>query len=96
MTADITTLPASEFQALIGVGGLPVVIMFVQLAKAYISDTRAYPVLALAFGVLWNLLLAAVLALPLGTALLAGVLCGLTAAGTFSTAKAALSRAPQP
>ena len=94
--APASSLSSADLQALVGVGGVPVVLAFVAVAKRYVEDDRTYPLMALVFGVLWNMLLAVVLQppLPLGPALLAGLLCGLTAAGTFSAVKTV--RKPRP
>lgn len=78
----------TDLQALGGVGGLTVVLGLVALLKGFVSDKRWYPVLALAGGVAWNLLLAAVLGQRLGPAIVLGLLVGLMASGLYSGQKA--------
>lgn len=85
-----------ELQDWVGLGGIPVIVALVQLAKPFVPDDRFHPLLALAFGIVWNTLLALAMgaALPeqIARAALIGVVLGLAASGLYSGGRAALGR----
>jgi len=76
-------------KSLVALGGVPLILGLVQLFKPFISDTRYYPLLAVAFGLVINL----VAGWTLGTgtasdwvaALFNGITAGLAASGLYST-----------
>ena len=78
--------------------GLPATPIIVALVAATgqalpMLPRRAYPLLAIAIGVAWNIAAAATLDQPLATAALCGVVTGLAASGLYSAAvKPALDR----
>ena len=77
-------------RALIGTGGIPLVIGLVEIVKASLPSlpARFYPALALTFGVMLNLGLAWVLHLDYGVQTVIGLLAGLAASKTFEMGKA--------
>lgn len=78
---------------LIGMGGVPVVVALVAAFRvAFAVEARWLPVASVAAGVLWNVGAAYVLHTDLGTAVLYGVLTGLTASGLYSGGKALVGR----
>lgn len=79
-----------------GVAGAPVVAGLVQLVKAAWPDlpSRWWPLLAVVWGVVWNVALALEVGLDLGESALWGVVTGLLASGLFSLAKA-VGKAPK-
>jgi hypothetical protein len=76
-------------KSLVALGGVPLILGLVQLFKPFISDTRYYPLLAVAFGLVINFV--AVWALGAGTtsdcvaAIFNGITAGLAASGLYST-----------
>jgi hypothetical protein len=74
--------------SLVALGGVPLILGLVQLFRPFISDTRFYPLLALAFGLLINLVagwaLGANVATDWVTALFNGIIAGLAASGLYS------------
>lgn len=77
-----------EIQDWVGVGGVPVVVALVQLAKPFVSDERFWPVLAVALGVVWNVIATVALggSAPgeIARAGVLGVVVGLAAGGLYS------------
>lgn len=81
-----------QLQALLGVAGAPIVMALVSaVVKPFIADQRYWPLAALALGVVWNVGLAYAVHFDPLTAAFLGVLTGLSAAGTYSGAKAMLA-----
>jgi len=76
-------------KSLVALGGVPLILGLVQVFKPFISDTRYYPLLAVAFGLAINLV--AGWALGAGTAsdwvvaAFNGIIAGLAASGLYST-----------
>ncbi|MCF7634625.1 MAG: hypothetical protein LLF82_000089 [Dehalococcoides mccartyi] len=76
-------------KSLVALGGVPLILGFVQLFKPFISDTRYYPLLAVAMGLVINLV--ASWALGVSTmsdwvaALFNGIIAGMAASGVYST-----------
>ena len=74
--------------SLVALGGVPLILGLVQLFKPFIPDTRFYPLLALTFGLLINLVagwaLGASVATDWVTALFNGIIAGLAASGLYS------------
>jgi hypothetical protein len=75
--------------SIVALGGVPLIIGLVQLFKPFITDTRYYPLVALAFGLIINLVagwaLGASVATDWITALFNGIIAGLAASGLYST-----------
>ena len=75
--------------SIVALGGVPLILGLVQLFKPFITDTRYYPLVALAFGLVINLVagwaLGATIATDWITALFNGVIAGLAASGLYST-----------
>jgi uncharacterized membrane protein len=65
-------------------GGVPLVLALVQLAKKWVTDTRWYPVIAIAIGAVLDVVIGFVIGQPLITSLIVGVIVGLTAGGLYS------------
>ena len=84
----------SDLSPLVGLSGVAVVAALVQVCKPLIRDQRFWPVLAVGLGVVWNVGLALALSppLPLGPAILLGVLSGLAASGAYSGGRALVGR----
>jgi hypothetical protein len=74
--------------SIVALGGVPLILGLVQLFKPFITDTRYYPLVAMAFGLVINIV--AGWALGAGptadwiTALLNGIIAGLAASGLYS------------
>lgn len=79
MTIDIATFA--------GLGGIPVIVAAVYILKGYITDPRAWPVLAVVLGVVWCVALRLVLGDPWQPAILEGVVVGLMSSGSWSVGK---------
>jgi uncharacterized membrane-anchored protein YitT (DUF2179 family) len=75
-------------KSIVALGGVPLILGLVQLLKPFITDTRLYPLLAVGFGLVINLI--AGWALGAGvpsdwiTALFNGIIAGLAAGGLYS------------
>ena len=79
----------NEFIAsIVALGGVPLILGLVQLFKPFLTDTRYYPLVALAFGLIINLVagwaLGASMATDWVTALFNGIIAGLAASGLYS------------
>ena len=75
-------------KSLVALGGVPLILGLVQLFKPFISDTRYYPLLAIALGLVINLITAWALGAS-GTsdwvaALFNGIIAGMAAGGLYS------------
>jgi hypothetical protein len=84
-------MDTSWLQMLLGVGGAPVILALVNLAKPFITDARWYAPLAVVIGVGLNLVLAFIFGLPWLVAIIYGILGGLSAAGLYSGTKTVLN-----
>lgn len=73
-----------ELADVIGLAGVPLIAALVQVAKAWITEERAYPLLALALGLTLNVGIAIARGNDVATALLLGVVAGLAASGLYS------------
>jgi uncharacterized membrane protein HdeD (DUF308 family) len=75
--------------SIVALGGVPLILGLVQLFKPFVSDTRFYPLLALGFGLIINLVAAWALSASASsdwvTALFNGIIAGLAASGLYST-----------
>ncbi|MDD4986756.1 MAG: hypothetical protein PHQ43_13465 [Dehalococcoidales bacterium] len=75
--------------SIVALGGVPLILGLVQLFKPFVKDTRYYPLIAVSFGLVINLI--AGWALGAGvpsdwiTALFNGIIAGLAASGLYST-----------
>ncbi|MDD4985490.1 MAG: hypothetical protein PHQ43_06825 [Dehalococcoidales bacterium] len=76
-------------KSLVALGGVPLILGLVQLLKPFISDTRYYPLLAVAFGLVINLVAGWTLGAGAPSdwvaAIFNGVTAGLAASGLYST-----------
>lgn len=76
-------------KSLVALGGVPLILGLVQLFKPFISDTRYYPLLAVAIGLVINLIagltLGASTASDWVAALFNGITAGMAASGLYST-----------
>lgn len=74
--------------SIVALGGVPLILGLVQLFKPFISDTRFYPLLALGFGLIINLIadwaLGASAPSDWVTALFNGIIAGMAASGLYS------------
>jgi hypothetical protein len=74
--------------SIVALGGVPLILGLVQLFKPFIMDTRYYPLVAMAFGLVINLVagwaLGAGVTADWITALLNGIIAGLAASGLYS------------
>jgi len=82
-------MDTSDFiTSVVALGGVPLILGLVQLFKPFISDTRFYPLLALGFGLIINLVavwaLGASVCSDWVTALFNGIIAGLAASGLYS------------
>ena len=78
-----------DLKSLIGIGGVPFVIGLVELVKRTFPSlpARFYPAIAVLWGIILNVTLAAILTLDYGTQVVIGVVAGLGAAGLFGYGK---------
>jgi len=81
-------MDTSIIQGIVGAGGTAVILALVQILKPFITDTRLYPVLATAFGIVLNLVAWAALGSytvqTFFLALIVGLLAGLASGGLYS------------
>jgi len=82
-------MDGSEFiTSIVALGGVPLILGLVQLFKPFISDTRLYPLLALGFGLIINLIagwtLGASAPSEWVTAAFNGIIAGMAASGLYS------------
>ena len=74
--------------SIVALGGVPLILGLVQLFKPFITDTRFYPLLALGFGLVINLVagwaLGAATIPEWVTALFNGIIAGMAASGLYS------------
>jgi hypothetical protein len=74
--------------SIVALGGVPLILGLVQLFKPFITDTRFYPLVALVFGLIINLIagwaLGAIAATDWITSLFNGIIAGLAASGLYS------------
>jgi hypothetical protein len=80
---------------LTGLSAAPIIVALVAAVGQALPmlPRRAYPLLAVALGVAWNVAAAVVLDQPLASAALCGIVTGLAASGLYSAAiKPALNR----
>ncbi len=79
---------------LIGLAGVPLVVALTQLVKALAPElpARFHPLVALAWALALNLLLARAMDLPWPEMVVEGVIAGLAAAGLYSAGKAVSGR----
>lgn len=71
-----------------GLGGIPVIAALVQVAKAFIKDSRWYPIMSIAMGIAWNVGAYAGLVAEYSNAgwtqaSFQGIVVGLAAAGVY-------------
>ena len=66
--------------SLVALGGVPLILGLVQLFKPFISDTRYYSLMALAFGLIINFIAGVVLGAGWVASLFNGITAGLAAA----------------
>lgn len=77
-----------ELQAIVGISGVPFILALVQLLKPFVTDSRWYPLIALAAGVVLNVAVSFAVRTDPVSATLAGLIAGLTASGLYSQGKA--------
>ena len=82
-------MDANDFiTSIVALGGVPLILGLVQLFKPFISDTRFYPLVALGFGLVINLVAAWALGASASsdwvTALFNGIIAGMAASGLYS------------
>lgn len=90
-------------KGLVGLGGAAIVVGIVQMFKPFVKDTRWYPFIAVALGLIINLALVWALSatgvlvrLEWVTAVFNGVLVGLAAIGFYSTGETLRAGPPTP
>ncbi|AQU05309.1 hypothetical protein B1778_00790 [Dehalococcoides mccartyi] len=82
-------MDGSEFiTSIVALGGVPLILGLVQLFKPFIKDTRYYPLIAVGFGLVINLIAGWALGTSAPsdwiTALFNGIIAGLAAGGLYS------------
>ena len=74
--------------SIVALGGVPLILGLVQLFKPFITDTRFYPLVALAFGLAINFIAAWALGASASadwvTALFNSIIAGMAASGLYS------------
>ena len=71
--------------SMVALGGVPLILGLVQFFKPFIADTRYYPMMALAFGLVINFIAGVVIGSGWVASLFNGITAGLAAAGLYST-----------
>lgn len=75
----------NEFiSSIVALGGVPLILGLVQLFKPFIKDTRFYPLIAVAFGLIINLIVGWALGIDWVPAIFNGIVAGLAAGGLYS------------
>jgi small-conductance mechanosensitive channel len=78
-------------KAFIGLAGAPVIAALIQVIKPYVEDKKAYPIIAIVLGLLFNFVATIALnttsLVDLVAAGFLGLLAGLGASGLYSDAK---------
>lgn len=82
-----------EWGALVGLGGVPVVVALAGLARGLRLPAEWLPLAAVVLGVLWNVALAPLVPGGVYPKVLLGVLAGLAAAGLYDNGKAIVAMA---
>lgn len=76
-------------KSLVALGGVPLILGLVQLFKPFISDTRYYPLVAVALGLVINLIASWALGISVTSdwvaAIFNGIIAGMAASGVYST-----------
>jgi uncharacterized membrane-anchored protein YitT (DUF2179 family) len=74
--------------SIVALGGVPLILGLVQLCRPFIKDTRYYPLIAVVFGLVINLIAGWALEASVSsdwiTALFNGIIAGLAASGLYS------------
>ena len=77
-----------DWTLVVGLAGVPVVVALTQLVKPFFADTRAYPFISIVWALAINLFAAWMLTdfakAEVGTAVILGLLAGLSAGGLYS------------
>jgi hypothetical protein len=81
-----------SWQDVVGVAGMPIIVLLVGVLKQWVPDRRWWPVLAIAIGVAINLVAGWALGAPLQRSILYSLLTGAAAAGYYD----ARGKAPEP
>jgi hypothetical protein len=81
-------IDVSFVSSITGLGGIPVIAALVQTLKAFVKDSRWYPIISVAMGVAWNVGAYAGLAATYSNvgwtqASFQGIAVGLAAAGVY-------------
>ncbi len=66
--------------------GVALIVALVQVSKAWIKDSKWYPILAMSLGIVINVAVSYKLGIDIFTAVFAGLFAGLTACGVYSAA----------
>lgn len=67
-----------------GLASIPIILALVEIIKPWVADKRAYPLLAVICGIVWNIGMGLVLHVPIAHSAILGVLSGLSACGMYS------------
>lgn len=95
----------SVLRGLVGLAGVPLVLALTQVFKRFINDTRYYPLISLALGLVLNTLVAVARGQTTGQELalaaIQGMMAGLAASGLYSAGStlkggAAVNKAHRP
>jgi predicted RND superfamily exporter protein len=65
-------------------GSIPIIVALVQVFKVWILDSRFYPMLSIVFGLIFNIGIAWRLGIDLTSAIVMGIIAGMSAAGLYS------------
>ncbi len=86
-----------ELQGLIGIGGAGIIMALVNIVKAWVTDTRWYPPISIAFGIALNFAVRFMmgdLAGGITSTVLLGVISGLAASGLYTGTNAIGEKPP--
>lgn len=72
---------------LFGLAAVPVIVALVQVFKAFVSDQRFWPLIAIVIGIAWNVAVAAITQQHVAVAGMTGIVVGLAASGLYSVGK---------
>lgn len=73
-----------DLNTLLYTGGTGLILALVQVCKRWVTDDSLYPVLAMGFGIIINIVIAIRTGLDLVTAVFMGIIAGLIACGIYS------------
>jgi predicted RND superfamily exporter protein len=72
---------------LFGLAAVPVIVALVQVFKAFVTDERFWPLIAIVVGVAWNVAVGYITRQDLAVAGVTGIVVGLAASGLYDVGR---------